>query len=137
LRALLTLDGDLVICAKTVEVYAKADVHLGEALAAAGGFSRTPRGAIMVFLIVSMSAAAGLGIGQCGAWSGYGSSATGKTIANLASDGGTRYIKFLPKVSIPTTWTDAERKLLRGTSLNVVCIYNAYSTRRQREVHMK
>lgn len=28
-----------------------------------------------------------------------------------------RYIKLLPTVSIPTTWTDNERALLRGTSL--------------------
>lgn len=98
-RPFLKIDAELVICAKTVEGHAKADVHLAEALAAAGEFALAPRGALMVFLVVSMSTAAGLGIGQSGAWSGY--------------------IRFLPVVSIPTTWTETERKLLRGTSLEV------------------
>lgn len=70
-RPFLEIDAELVICAKTVEGHAKADVHLAEALAAAGEFALAPRGAIMVFLVVSMSTAAGLGIGQSGAWSGY------------------------------------------------------------------
>ncbi|CUS14122.1 unnamed protein product [Tuber aestivum] len=98
-RPFLKIGADLVVCAKTVEEYAKADVHLAEALAAAGEFTLAPRGAIMVFLVVSMSTAAGLGIGQSGPWS--------------------EYIKFLPAVSIPTTWTETERKLLHGTSLEV------------------
>lgn len=34
-----------------------------------------------------------------------------------------RYVKFLPnRVSVPTTWTDAERRLLEGTSLHVVWV---------------
>ncbi|RPA89462.1 SET domain-containing protein [Choiromyces venosus 120613-1] len=98
-RPFLNIGAELVICAKTVEGHAKADVHLAETLTAAREFTLTPRGAIMVFLVVSMSTAAGLGIGQSGAWSGY--------------------VKFLPAVSIPTTWTETERKLLRGTSLEV------------------
>ncbi|CAZ81753.1 unnamed protein product [Tuber melanosporum] len=98
-RPFLNIDAELVVCAKTVEGHAKADVHLAEALAAAGEFTLAPRGAIMVFLVMSMSTAAGLGIGRSGAWS--------------------EYIKFLPAVSIPTTWTETERKLLRGTSLDV------------------
>ncbi|PWW78273.1 SET domain-containing protein, partial [Tuber magnatum] len=95
----LKIGGELVVCAKTVEEHAKADVHLAEALTAAGELTSTPRGAVMVFLVVSMSTAAGLEIGRSGPWS--------------------EYIKFLPTVSIPTTWTETERKLLRGTSLEV------------------
>lgn len=71
-RPLVTIDRDLILCAKTVEEHAKTDVRLAEALAAVGGFAHTPRGAIMVFLIVYMSAAAGAGVGKSGAWSVYG-----------------------------------------------------------------
>ncbi|KAL0637942.1 hypothetical protein Q9L58_003020 [Maublancomyces gigas] len=99
-RPLLTVGRDLVVCAATVEEYAKSDPHLAEVLRAVGEFAMTPRGAIMLFLVVTWGVAAGLGVGQRTGWC--------------------EYVKFLPShVSVPTTWTDAERKLLEGTSLQM------------------
>lgn len=68
-RPLLTIDRDLVVCAATVETQAKADAQLAEVLRAVGDFALTPRGAIMVFLVVAMSTAAGLEVGRRGNWS--------------------------------------------------------------------
>ncbi|KAH8147573.1 uncharacterized protein LAJ45_08400 [Morchella importuna] len=95
---LVKIPQDLILCASTVEARAKYDHHLAEVLKAVGEFARSPRGAIMVFLLVSFSTAAGLGVGQRGTWS--------------------EYVKFLPdRVALPTTWTEHERHLLKGTSL--------------------
>jgi hypothetical protein len=66
---LVKIPQDLILCASTVEARAKYDHHLAEVLKAVGEFARSPRGAIMVFLLVSFSTAAGLGVGQRGAWS--------------------------------------------------------------------
>lgn len=67
-RPLLTIDRDLVVCAATVEEHAKSDPHLAEVLRAVGDFAMTPRGAIMVFLAMVWSTAAGLGVGQRRSW---------------------------------------------------------------------
>lgn len=67
-RPLLTVGRDLVVCAATVEEYAKSDPHLAEVLRAVGEFAMTPRGAIMLFLVVTWGVAAGLGVGQRTGW---------------------------------------------------------------------
>lgn len=66
---LVKIPQDLILCASTVEARAKYDHHLAEVLKAVGEFARSPRGAIIVFLLFSFSTAAGLGVGQRGAWS--------------------------------------------------------------------
>lgn len=64
----LTIGRDLVVCAATVEEYAKSDPHLAEVLNAVGEFALTPRGTIMVFLAMAWSTAAGLQVGQRTSW---------------------------------------------------------------------
>lgn len=70
-QPLLTVDQDLVVCATSVEEWAKSDAHLAEVLRAVGDFALTPRGAIMVFLVVQWSTAGGLEVGHRGCWSEY------------------------------------------------------------------
>ncbi|KAI5793109.1 hypothetical protein EDC01DRAFT_655210 [Geopyxis carbonaria] len=97
---LLRVDNSIILCATTIDVSSKSDHQLGELLASASSFTMTERGQIMTFLVLRMSTAAGLGVGAKDAWS--------------------EYVKFLPTdILLPTTWSEDERKLLTGTSLEV------------------
>lgn len=67
---------------------------------------KTARGDILLFLLVHLVL----------------SSRTGDDSVSLPNPW-TEYVKFLPEeVPSPTMWTEAERSLLRGTSLEVRCI---------------
>ncbi|KAK6515057.1 hypothetical protein TWF506_007408 [Arthrobotrys conoides] len=102
-RPLLRVPRHLILCQDMVDAHAKSDMHLREALAAAGPLAMTPRGAIIIFLIMKITNAVSLSepksVGVKCAW--------------------TEYVKFLPSVSVPTCWSEQERELLKGTSLHV------------------
>ncbi|KAJ5728833.1 uncharacterized protein N7483_003341, partial [Penicillium malachiteum] len=98
---LLHVPRDLVLSLEEVKNYAKSDQDLREVLEAAGQFGRTMRGAIMTFLLVQITHNSLQGSRKIG-----------------VSNPWTEYIKFLsPSFSLPTFWTEEERELLRGTSL--------------------
>ncbi|KAK6332900.1 hypothetical protein TWF696_002919 [Orbilia brochopaga] len=102
-RPLLRVPRHLILCQDVVDAHAKTDMHLREALAAAGPLAMTPRGSIIIFLIMKITNGASLSepksVGVKCPW--------------------TEYVKFLPSVSVPTCWSEQERELLRGTSLYV------------------
>ncbi|KAJ5904466.1 hypothetical protein N7504_006849 [Penicillium tannophilum] len=100
-QTLLQIPRDLVLSLESVHDYSKSDRDLREVLEAVGDFGRTARGAIMIFLLVQIT---------------HNSSQKPRRIG--VSSPWTEYIKFLPSsFSLPTFWSEEERELLRGTSL--------------------
>ncbi|KAL9137777.1 MAG: hypothetical protein Q9175_001016 [Cornicularia normoerica] len=96
---LMTVPNDLVLSLETVWVYAKSDKHLRQVLEATGDYSRTARGAILIFLLLQVT-----------------NGTTGRTIG--VSNPFREYVKFLPlTVPLPTFWTESEREIITGTSL--------------------
>ncbi|EAW07477.1 SET domain-containing protein [Aspergillus clavatus NRRL 1] len=101
---LLRVPSDLVLSLELVHQHAKTDHYLREVLDAVGDFSRTARGAIIIFLILQIThcspdfADEHQTIGISNPW--------------------TEYIRFMPpSIRLPTFYTEAELELLRGTSL--------------------
>ncbi|KAH6845160.1 hypothetical protein B0I37DRAFT_379346 [Chaetomium sp. MPI-CAGE-AT-0009] len=96
---LLTVPHDLVLNAAAVEEYAKEDKNFRLLLDAIG--HRTTRADVLLFLLVQTvlaSRPSHADVGLSNPW--------------------TEYLKFLPEtVLVPTLWTEDERLLLRGTSL--------------------
>ncbi|KAJ6109179.1 hypothetical protein N7486_001413 [Penicillium sp. IBT 16267x] len=100
-QILLQVPRDLVLSLESVHDYSKSDRDLREVLEAVGDFGRTTRGAIMIFLLVQIT---------------HNSSQKPRRIG--VSSPWTEYIKFFPSsFSLPTFWSEEERELLRGTSL--------------------
>lgn len=101
-RPLISVPHGLVLHAETVEEYAKQDRHFRLLLDAAG--HQTTRGDVLLFLLVQLA----LGLRQ-----------PGEDLAALPTPWA-EYVRFLPAdMPLPTLWTDAERLLLQGTSLEV------------------
>ncbi|KAL8917877.1 MAG: hypothetical protein Q9208_007700 [Pyrenodesmia sp. 3 TL-2023] len=97
----MTVPSHLILSLENVWIYAKSDSHLKEVLNAVGEYSQTARGAILIFLLVQITHSALAGSHNIGVSSPL-----------------TEYIKFLPpKVPLPTFWSDEERALAAGTSL--------------------
>ncbi|MCJ1402998.1 hypothetical protein MMC11_006220 [Xylographa trunciseda] len=98
---LMTVPRELVLSVGTIWEFAKSDHHLSSILHAVGDFGQNARGAILIFLLVQITATssdATRRIGNAHPW--------------------TDYVRFLPtSFSMPTFWTDEECQLLRGTSL--------------------
>ncbi|KAK4104130.1 SET domain-containing protein [Parathielavia hyrcaniae] len=96
---LLTVPHDLVLNAAAVDEYAKEDKNFRHLLDAVG--HRGTRADVLLFLLVQAALASRPGhppVGVSNPWR--------------------EYLQFLPEsVSVPTLWTDHERPLLRGTSL--------------------
>ncbi|KAJ5917394.1 hypothetical protein N7466_010948 [Penicillium verhagenii] len=100
-QILLQIPRDLVLSLESVYDYSKSDRDLREVLEAVGDSGRTARGAIMIFLLVQAT---------------HNSPQQQRRIG--VSNPWTEYIKFLPSsFSLPTFWSEEERELLRGTSL--------------------
>ncbi|MCJ1285638.1 hypothetical protein MMC26_004979 [Xylographa opegraphella] len=98
---LMTVPRELVLSLETIWEFAKSDQDLNRILHAVGDFGQNARGAILVFLLIQVTAS---------------SSDVARRIGNAHP--WYDYIRFLPtNFSMPTFWTDEERKLLRGTSL--------------------
>ncbi|KAK0643050.1 hypothetical protein B0T16DRAFT_429824 [Cercophora newfieldiana] len=95
----LTVPHDLVLNVEAVEEYAKEDRNFKQLLDAVG--HRSPRADILLFLLIQTAL----------------SSRTGHSSAGL-SNPWMEYLQFLPRaVLVPSMWTEDERLLLRGTSL--------------------
>ncbi|KAH8893416.1 SET domain-containing protein [Thozetella sp. PMI_491] len=94
---LITVPRDMVLNAESVEQYAKEDRNFRQLLDAAG--HKSARGDILLFLLVQLLLASGAAsAGVSNPW--------------------TEYIKFLPSsIPLPTLWSEEERALLQGTSL--------------------
>ncbi|KAJ5937766.1 hypothetical protein N7454_004108 [Penicillium verhagenii] len=100
-QILLQIPRDLVLSLESVYDYSKSDRDLREVLETVGDFGRTARGAIMIFLLVQTT---------------HNNPQQQRRIG--VSNPWTEYIKFLPSsFSLPTFWSEEERELLRGTSL--------------------
>ncbi|KAI4200771.1 MAG: hypothetical protein LQ350_003679 [Teloschistes chrysophthalmus] len=98
---ILTVPSHLLLSLENVWIHAKSDQHLKEVLDAVGDYSRTARGAILIFLLLQITHTATSGSEKVG-----------------VSNPLTQYVKFLPeKVPLPTFWTEEEREPLVGTSL--------------------
>ncbi|KAF7556229.1 hypothetical protein G7046_g6370 [Stylonectria norvegica] len=97
---LLRIPHDLVLSAAAVEDYAKVDQNFRQLLEVAG--QQSTRGDILLYLLTHLLLS---------------------TRDHAVSRGGpptpwTEYIKFLPRyIPVPTKWTQVERALLQGTSL--------------------
>ncbi|MCJ1384085.1 hypothetical protein MMC17_007201 [Xylographa soralifera] len=98
---LMTVPRELVLSVETIWESAKSDQDLNNVLHAVGDFGQNARGAILIFLLIQITATStdvARRIGNAHPW--------------------TDYVRFLPtSFSMPTFWTDEECKLLQGTSL--------------------
>ncbi|KAI4164346.1 MAG: hypothetical protein LQ342_001993 [Letrouitia transgressa] len=93
----------LVLSMESVWVHAKADRHLLQVLEATGDYSRTARGAILIFLLMQITHSASPVSDKVG-------------VLNPL----TQYVQFLPpQIPLPTFWNDVERACIAGTSLEV------------------
>ncbi|OJJ80867.1 SET domain-containing protein [Aspergillus glaucus CBS 516.65] len=101
---LLQIPSDLILSLEAVDTYAKSDRYLREVLEAVGGFGKTARGAILIFLLIQLS---------------YSSPDFANESQRIGlSNPWTEYVKFMPpSIPLPTIYTDEELELLRGTSL--------------------
>ncbi|PYI14542.1 SET domain protein [Aspergillus violaceofuscus CBS 115571] len=103
---LLKVPPDLILSLETVHGYAKSDGRLRAVLDAVGEFGRTPRGAILIFLLMQITHSSpdctiqSPAVGVAGPW--------------------TEYMKYMPReIPLPTFYSEAELELLRGTSLRL------------------
>ncbi|PTB69793.1 SET domain-containing protein [Trichoderma citrinoviride] len=97
---ILRIPRDLVLSAEAVEEYAKVDQNFKQLLDVAG--HRSTRDDIMLYLLTRL----------------VQSKATSSGTRAFTSTPWTEYIKFLPRpIPVPTMWTNDERELLKGTSL--------------------
>ncbi|CZT44243.1 related to SET domain protein [Rhynchosporium secalis] len=98
---LLIVPKELVLSAEAVEEWAKVDTHFRELLGKAGG--KSTRGDIMLFLLMQITVAAkhhGLNVGVSNPW--------------------TEYVTMLPsEIPVPTMWSEEEKSMLKGTSLEL------------------
>ncbi|CAL8575732.1 hypothetical protein XPA_001637 [Xanthoria parietina] len=100
-KPLVTVPQHLILSLETVWVYAKSDRQLEEVLNAVGDFARTARGAILIFLLLQLS---------------HNASAGPDKVA--VSTPWSQYVMFVPPEDrLPTFWTEGERALAAGTSL--------------------
>ncbi|KZF23653.1 SET domain-containing protein [Xylona heveae TC161] len=97
---LMTIPREMVLSLEGVYNFAKSDQHLQEVLGALGDYGRTSRGAILVFLLMQCTIACPDIEEKIG-----------------VSNGWSDYVKYIPLTPLPSEWTDEERLLLTGTSL--------------------
>ncbi|ERF76907.1 hypothetical protein EPUS_02618 [Endocarpon pusillum Z07020] len=99
---LVSVPQDLILSREQVDRYAAIDKPLKSVLDAAGAFGKTARGAILIFLLVQITNASPDFDGPI-------------SVTNPHTD----YVKLLPEtVLLPTYYTDEEKDLLYGTSLD-------------------
>ncbi|KUJ18403.1 SET domain-containing protein [Mollisia scopiformis] len=96
---LLIVPHDLILSAEAVEEHAKVDAHFKQLLEVFGG--KSTRGDVMLFLLMQISIASHpdeKAVGLSNPW--------------------TEYVKMLPgSIPVPTMWSEEERLMLVGTSL--------------------
>ncbi|KAG9236231.1 hypothetical protein BJ875DRAFT_237772 [Amylocarpus encephaloides] len=102
---LMIVPHDLILSAELVDECAKVDHHLRELLDVVGGHSL--RRDVMLFLLMHTTD------NRC--------QPEGQTVG--IKNPWTEYVKFLPShIPLPTTWSEEERMLLTGTSLETALI---------------
>ncbi|KAI9830887.1 MAG: hypothetical protein M1826_004317 [Phylliscum demangeonii] len=103
---LMTVPSDLILTVEWVENQAGRDPQLHELLHVTAELAATPRGAILLYLLLQLTRAASAlasasssgGLGPAGLWADY--------------------LRFLsPVTALPTWWSEEQRKALVGTSL--------------------
>ncbi|KAL7936911.1 hypothetical protein V8C35DRAFT_294176 [Trichoderma chlorosporum] len=100
--AIIRIPRHLVLSAEAVDEYAKIDQNFKQLLKVAG--HQDTRCDIMLYLLTRI----------------IQSKRSSSSARLFASTPWTEYIKFLPRyIPIPTMWTNEERELLKGTSLEV------------------
>ncbi|EMC99180.1 hypothetical protein BAUCODRAFT_120475 [Baudoinia panamericana UAMH 10762] len=114
LQTLLTVPRDLILSLERVQDHAKVDRDYREVLECLGDFGRTPRGAILSFLLVQASVSCPGLSERVGVHSPF-----------------TDYVKSLPSELLPTFWTPAELELLVGTTLAPAMSSKLRSLRRE------
>lgn len=98
---LVTVPSHLILSLETVWIYAKSDRHLLEVLEAVGDYSRTARGAILIFLLLQITHNASAGSDRVSVSSPW-----------------TQYVRFVPpEENLPSFWSEDKRALAAGTSL--------------------
>ncbi|KAI4244377.1 MAG: hypothetical protein L6R42_010474, partial [Xanthoria sp. 1 TBL-2021] len=120
IKPLVTVPPHLILSLETVWIYAKSDRQLEEVLNAVGDYSRTARGAILIFLLLQVT---------------HNTSTGSDKVA--VSTSWTQYVRFLPpENTLPTFWTEEERALAAGTSLEAALISKLRSLERE-FVHLR
>ncbi|KAK6413916.1 hypothetical protein LTR95_017804 [Oleoguttula sp. CCFEE 5521] len=99
-ECLLTVPNDLILSVQTVREHAKSDRDFREVLERLGDFARTPRGAILVFLLFQATISCDDLDSHIGVHNPF-----------------TDYVKSLPLEELPTFWSSQELRLLHGTTL--------------------
>lgn len=103
---LLMVPHDLILSAEAIEENKKVDGHFRQLIEVVGGTSF--RGNVLLFLLMQITIASEKGVGVQNPW--------------------TEYVKMLPaSIPLPTLWSEEERVMLVGTSLEVCSDYNKCS----------
>lgn len=119
-KPLVIVPPELILSLETVWIYAKSDRQLEEVLNAVGDYSRTARGAVLIFLLLQVTHNASPGSDKV-----------------AVSTPWTQYVRFLPpEDTLPTFWTEEERALAAGTSLEAALISKLRSLERE-FVHLR
>jgi len=96
---LMIVPNELMLSAEAVEEWGKVDAHFKEVLEKVGG--KSTRSDVMLFLLMQITIAAkhhGMNIGLSNPW--------------------TEYVRMMPtEVPVPTRWSEEEKVMLVGTSL--------------------
>ncbi|KAK5136555.1 hypothetical protein LTR08_002899 [Meristemomyces frigidus] len=111
---LMAVPKDLILSLERVLEHAKIDKDFREVLSCLGDFGRTPRGAILTFLLVQTSISCPHLSERVGVHSPF-----------------TDYVKSLPLELLPTFWTAHELHLLVGTTLAPAVTSKLTSLRRE------
>ncbi|KAJ0148276.1 hypothetical protein HZ326_9080 [Fusarium oxysporum f. sp. albedinis] len=100
LRKILQVPHDLILSTASIEEYSKVDQNFRQLLDSAG--HQSTRADIMMYLLAHLVL----------------SSRDTSSPRDLAPTPWTEYLKFLPRdIPVPTMWSELERALLQGTSL--------------------
>ncbi|OQO09947.1 hypothetical protein B0A48_04302 [Cryoendolithus antarcticus] len=99
-ECLLTVPKDLILSMETIREHARSDRDFREVLESLGDFGRTPRGAILVFVLFQATVSSDDLDAHIGVHNPF-----------------TDYVKSLPLEKLPTFWSSKELRLLHGTTL--------------------
>ncbi|KAM3418498.1 hypothetical protein BST61_g4478 [Cercospora zeina] len=111
---ILTIDQELVLSGEAVKRHAQFDTDFREVLESLGNFGRTPRGAILSFLLFQASLSCPHLEERVGVHCAF-----------------TDYVKSLPSELLPTFWGPDELQLLIGTTLAPAASSKLKSLRRE------
>ncbi|KAL8932796.1 MAG: hypothetical protein Q9216_006669, partial [Gyalolechia sp. 2 TL-2023] len=117
---LLKVPPSLILSLENVWVYAKSDPQLKQVLDAVGEYAQTARGAILIFLLMQITYSTYEEYEKIG-------------VSNPLAE----YIRFLPhEIPLPTFWSEDERALLAGTSLEAA-LYTKLKSLEREYTHLR